>query len=164
MTESITAQIAELHRMSVHQLRDRLQELTGTPCRQTHRRYLIKRVAFKIQEQHYGGLSDEAERQLTELRKKFEGTSPETWFNNRIKKAPQTAAQPKRRTRDPRLPSVGTILKRDYQGTGYSVEIAQDGFIFEGQPFKSLSAVAQSICGSHVNGFAFFRLNQGSKS
>ncbi|MFT5303828.1 MAG: hypothetical protein ACI814_004649, partial [Mariniblastus sp.] len=83
MTESITAQIAELHRMSVHQLRDRLQELTGNPCRQTHRRYLIKRVAFKIQEQHYGGLSEEAERQLTELRKEFEGTSPESWFNNR---------------------------------------------------------------------------------
>jgi hypothetical protein len=33
-----------------------------------------------------------------------------------------------------------------------------DGFEFEGKKYKSLSAIAKSITGSHVNGFHFFQL------
>ena len=34
------------------------------------------------------------------------------------------------------------------------------GFEYEGQVYKSLSAVARSVTGQRVNGFAFFRLGQ----
>ena len=64
MADSIVAQVAELQRLSAAQLRIRMQGITGRPCRQTHRRYLIKRLAFLIQEKHYGGLSDAAEDQI----------------------------------------------------------------------------------------------------
>lgn len=164
MAESITSQIAELHRLSVSQLRKKMQRLTGEPCRQTHRKYLIKRLAFKIQELHYGGLSEEAKDQITELRKEFEGTTPGTWFNPPAKHVQRPARRLDVNGRDPRLPAPGTTLTRDYRGTEYSVEVTGDGFTFEGQPFKSLSGVAQAICGCHVNGFSFFRLNQGSNS
>jgi hypothetical protein len=34
--------------------------------------------------------------------------------------------------------------------------VQTDGFEFDGRRFKSLSAVAKEITGSHVNGFRFF--------
>jgi hypothetical protein len=38
------------------------------------------------------------------------------------------------------------------------VQVQQDGFVFDGQRYPSLSAVAKAITGSHCNGFLFFRL------
>jgi hypothetical protein len=38
------------------------------------------------------------------------------------------------------------------------VQVQEDGFVFEGQRYPSLSAVAKAITGSHCNGFLFFRL------
>jgi len=37
----------------------------------------------------------------------------------------------------------------------------EHGFAFNGQVYRSLSAVAKAITGAHYNGFLFFRLNQG---
>jgi hypothetical protein len=37
------------------------------------------------------------------------------------------------------------------------VQVLAEGFEFEGQRFKSLSAVAKAITGSHTSGFLFFR-------
>jgi hypothetical protein len=41
------------------------------------------------------------------------------------------------------------------------VLIVNNGFEYEGQLFKSLTAVANAITGSHVNGFQFFGLGRG---
>ena len=38
------------------------------------------------------------------------------------------------------------------------------GFEMEGMFYKSLSAVAKQITGSHCNGFHFFRLTKGEKA
>jgi DUF2924 family protein len=38
------------------------------------------------------------------------------------------------------------------------VRILPKGFEFEGSVYRSLSAVAKAITGSHTNGFLFFRL------
>jgi Protein of unknown function (DUF2924) len=38
------------------------------------------------------------------------------------------------------------------------VQVLHQGFAYQGQVFKSLSAVAQAITGSHGNGFRFFGL------
>jgi hypothetical protein len=39
------------------------------------------------------------------------------------------------------------------------VQVLPQGFQFEGQAYRSLSAVAKAVTGSHCNGFLFFRLN-----
>jgi Protein of unknown function (DUF2924) len=44
------------------------------------------------------------------------------------------------------------------------VKILDEGFEFEGERYKSLSAVAQAITGSHCNGYFFFRLGQKEAS
>ncbi|MBU8920922.1 MAG: DUF2924 domain-containing protein [Bacteroidales bacterium] len=163
MADSITAQIAELHRQSVPDLRRRMEELTGRSCRQSHRKFLIKRLAWLIQEQHFGGLGEGAKEQLDVLQSELKGTSPDTWFSSRPTNAQKPSRGSNGNRRDPRLPHPGTVLTRTFRGTEYSVEIMEDGFTFENRPFKSLSSVANAICNSQVNGFTFFRLNHGSK-
>jgi hypothetical protein len=52
----------------------------------------------------------------------------------------------------------GTLLTRDYKGRTICVKVLADGFEYEGERFKSLSAVARRITGSAWNGFLFFKL------
>jgi hypothetical protein len=59
---------------------------------------------------------------------------------------------------DNRLPLPGTILKREYKGRVVRVKVLLDGFEFEGERYKSLTAVAKAITGKHWNGFHFFNL------
>ena len=60
--------------------------------------------------------------------------------------------------RDPRLPPVGTVLTRSYQGTVYEVTILEKGVEYRGETYSSLSRVARLITGTAWNGFAFFGL------
>ena len=60
---------------------------------------------------------------------------------------------------DDRLPPPGTILTRSYKGTTIRVQVLEKGFAYEGELYKSLSAVAKAVTGSHCNGFLFFQLN-----
>jgi len=59
---------------------------------------------------------------------------------------------------DRRLPVPGTVLTRVYKGETLMVSVLPTGFEFEGEVYKSLSAVAKKITGSHCNGYLSFRL------
>ena len=56
------------------------------------------------------------------------------------------------------MPVPGSILTREYKGQAYQVLVLPQGFEFEGDTYKSLSAVAKKITGQHCNGYHFFRL------
>jgi hypothetical protein len=59
------------------------------------------------------------------------------------------------------LPPAGTVISRHYKGEELRVTVLPEGFEFEGERFKSLSAVAKAVTGQHVNGRAFFKLTKG---
>lgn len=61
---------------------------------------------------------------------------------------------------DPRIPSPGSAIVREYKGRKIRVIVLadHDGFEFEGEQFRTLSAIAKRVTGSHINGFRFFRL------
>ena len=61
---------------------------------------------------------------------------------------------------DPRIPVPATTITRDYKGQTLQVKVLPKGFEYEGEVYKSLSAVAKKITGSHCNGYLFFRLNR----
>lgn len=61
---------------------------------------------------------------------------------------------------DDRLPVPGTLLTREYKGQTCLVKVLPGGFEFEGDIYKSLSAVAKAITGQHCNGYYFFRLGK----
>jgi hypothetical protein len=50
----------------------------------------------------------------------------------------------------------GTVLTRPYKGRTITVTVRDDGFEFEGDVYRSLSAVAKAVTGSHWNGNYFF--------
>ncbi len=73
--------------------------------------------------------------------------------------APAVAPKPARtRERDPRLPAAGTTILRPYKDRELRVKVLEQGFEFEGRPYRSLSAIASEILGCSANGFLFFRL------
>jgi hypothetical protein len=66
--------------------------------------------------------------------------------------------------RDPRLPAVGQKLVREFRGRTVEVLITDDGFVYEDQTFKSISAVARRITGYMVSGPVFFRLDKPAEA
>ena len=60
---------------------------------------------------------------------------------------------------DKRLPMPGTILVRQYAGQTLQVQVLERGFEYDGQNYKSLTAVTKRITGRHWNGYHFFGLN-----
>ena len=59
---------------------------------------------------------------------------------------------------DPRLPPPGTYLEREYKGRRVIVKVLVNGFEFEGEIYRSLSAIASEVAGTKWNGFLFFNL------
>ena len=59
-------------------------------------------------------------------------------------------------------PMVGTKIVKEYKGKMLEVTVVEEGFSFEGNIFKSLSAVAQKITGTKWNGPRFFNVNEAA--
>ena len=67
-------------------------------------------------------------------------------------------ADVRRRRADHDRPIAGTRLIREYQGIEHCVTVRDDGFEYQGRPYKSLSAIARAITGTQWNGRVFFGL------
>jgi hypothetical protein len=65
---------------------------------------------------------------------------------------------------DSRLPQVGAALTRTYKGRAITVTVLTDGFEYLGERYKSLTAVAKVVTGSHMSGNAFFVLRTRERS
>ena len=63
----------------------------------------------------------------------------------------------------PRKLTPGTRLVRDWHGVGHTVAVLEDGFEYEGRHWKSLTAIARAITGTHWNGNRFFGLSGGKR-
>jgi hypothetical protein len=156
MKLDIEREVAALRRMSTGQLCERYAELFGEPTRTRHRTYLIRKIAWKLQALVEGDLSERARRRAAEL---AHGTELRVMppKANEVVQAPAVITHAPITT-DSRLPAPGTAMVRQYKGRTLQVLVLPDGFEFEGERYKSLSAVAKKITGSHVNGYRFFGL------
>ena len=67
MSLNIAKEVALLEQMTVGQLQDRYVEVFGEPVRSRHRQYLIRRIAWRLQANAEGGLSERALRRAEEL-------------------------------------------------------------------------------------------------
>ena len=62
-------------------------------------------------------------------------------------------------------PIAGTRLVREWQGVEHTVTVRDDGYEWQGKPYKTLSPIANAITGSRWNGWVFFGLkNQRGRS
>ena len=157
MMTTVAREVTRLEKMSVNQLAKKFEEVFGEECRSRHKRYLIRRIAWRLQANAEGGLSDRARQRANELADDAEiRVTPPRETKKSSKAQPETIPLPE--GRDRRLPPPGNWIERDYKGRTIRVLVVADGFEYEGQRYKSLSAIAKAITGSHMNGFLFFRL------
>ena len=153
--------LAALKRLSVTQLQARHAELFGETTTARHRTWLIRRLAWRLQALAEGDLSERARQRAAELARdadlRLQPPQPTT-----AAALPRDSQAPNGRgSANHRLPPPGTILTRPYKGQILQVQVLEQGFAFNGQVYRSLSAVAKAITGAHYNGYLFFRLNQG---
>ncbi len=141
--------IAELETMSVAELRRRYAELFGEPATTRNRQRLLRRTLWRLQAVEEGDLSQRARRRARELADDahLRLSAP------RIPREPMPCAAPKV---DPRLPRPGSVITRLYKERLIEVTVTGDGLLYEGRRYRSLSAVAKQVTGSHLNGFRFF--------
>jgi hypothetical protein len=154
-------ELTALQRLTIQQLRARYADVYGEGTSASNRVWLIKRIAWRLQALAEGDLTERARKRATEL------ANDADLRLNPPKQIQAAVASPDCNARavlsfkaDDRLPPAGTILTRDYKGTVVQVQVLQRGFEYAGQVYKSLSAVAKAVTGSHVNGYAFFRMGQ----
>ena len=158
MTVNVGREVAAMERMTNKELRTRYVEVFGEATAANNKAWLVKRIAWRIQANAEGGLSERAKARAAVLANEADiRTTP----------PPEQAMSPAKgdgSTRvldignDDRLPPPGSILTRKYKGGVVQVKVLDDGFEHAGEVYASLSAVAKAITGNHCNGFLFFRL------
>ena len=162
----IATQIAALDGLSTGELAERYRELHDQPCRTRHRAYLIRKIAWRIQANAEGDLSERARRRAAELANDADVRvmaprtlicPPQVGESATVTRA---ATAEEEKAGDSRLPAPGTALVRTYKGRTIRAVVLEDGKSVEcdGERFRSLSALANRITGSHMSGYRFFRL------
>jgi hypothetical protein len=164
-TKGVEQAVAALGRMTVGQLREKYLELFGEPTRSGNRDFLFKRLAWRVQSLAEGTLSERAKRRAEELARDADlrTTLPRPPKQPDAAAKTVTASAPKATAHD-RLPIAGTVLTRKYRGRQVEAKVLPNGFEYEGQVYRSLSAVAKAVTGSHWNGHLFFGLTTSSRS
>lgn len=148
MKDTVLSQLAALKGAPAPALRAKWRELFDTEPPAYNRRFLESRLAYRIQELAYGGLSRETLERLRAMAKQY---------------ASQDTAG--RKTRPAYRPITGTRLIREWQGVEHCVTVRAEDFEYLGRPYKSLSSVARAITGTKWNGWVFFGLkNHQSKT
>ena len=164
---NIAQEVNALHQMTVGALQDRYVEVFGEAVRSRHKQYLIRRIAWRLQANAEGGLSERALRRAEELAQDADvrvtpprgatvGQGP--GYGRPHERPDKSGFARVQLQNDQRLPTVGSQITRKYKGRTIAVTVRDDGFEYLGDRYRSLSALAKAITGSHMNGFRFFGL------
>jgi hypothetical protein len=150
MDESLWKQVEALRIAPPEAIRRKYRELFGEEPRSKNRHSLVRRIAWRLQANAEGGLSERARRRAVEI-----ANDADVRFLA-PRGGPETQSGKARFDR--RIPAVGTLVSRDYRGSTIAVRILAEGFEYEGRQYRSLSAIASEVTGTRWNGLAFFGL------
>ena len=104
---------------------------------------LLRIIAYRMQADVYGDLGKNARRTLDRLTREGAGKGGSETVT-RLCQA------------DPRGLRAGTLLMREWGGVMHHVTVVDDGFVWNGATYPSLSKVAHAITGTRWNGPRFF--------
>lgn len=141
-------------------MQDHYIDVFGEPVRSRHRQYLIRRIAWRLLANAEGGLSERALRRAEELADDADvRLTPPRWATVANQERPVGSSVVRVPVaKDSRLPAAGSQITRKYKGRTITVTVLADGFEYLGDRYRSLTAVAKAITGSHMNGFRFFKM------
>ena len=148
MSIALEEEIASLPALSKAELLTRWRErLKQPPPSHLNKPILVPLLAYRLQEQAFGGLKPAYKRRLRELAESFE-RSP-----SGVTKTISSSARIK----------PGTRMIRQWDGQTHQVTVAEEGFEYKGERYKSLSEIARLITGTRWSGPLFFGLKQSQK-
>lgn len=154
MPLNVAKELAALQQLSVGDLRERYTQLFQETTQARNRPWLIKRIIWRMQSLEQGGLSERALLRAKELAatSDLRVTSPtrDRPTEGSTTRTIECSVTPSR------TPLPGMLLTRRYKGQLLQVRILADGFEFLGERYRSLSAIAKHVTGSHCSGNRFF--------
>ncbi len=133
----IQEQLAALQDMSMLELQTLWGKYFKHPPQRMRRDFMIVEISYKLQENTYGRLSQTIKNKL-----------------DRMAFGEQQQSQPKFTM------SHGTRLVREWNGTKHAVTVCENGFEYNGKPYRSLSNIACEITGTRWSGPLFFGLKK----
>ncbi len=132
--DHVTEEVRALARLDLEGLREVWRRRYGPPPRLRSPDLLRRVIAWRIQVAAFGDLDAETRRRL---------------------RRPTSAAPPPAIRLSP-----GTRLAREWRGVRCEVEVVEDGFVYAGVTYRSLSKIAGVITGAKWNGPRFFGLDR----
>jgi len=135
----ISEEVRAVARLELPALRAAWAECWGEVPKFRARDMLARAMAYRIQAEAFGDLPAPARRQAREYAEKFAA-------NRKFTPTPGPVLKP------------GSSLVREWKGGRHEVAVTADGFSYLGEPYRSLSQVAQVITGTKWNGLVFFGL------
>jgi hypothetical protein len=132
------AELERIAAMTIDELRTLWRARSGQGPPESFSKDLVARaLAYRVQEQHLGGLDRQMRKLLASL-----ATSGE---------------------KPPRRLKVGSVIIREHQGVTHEVLVVPGGFCWRGKTYSSLSTIAKAITGTTWNGPRFFGLKNGDE-
>jgi len=156
MAEIKLSEIMELKEKSLDELKAKYEELfPGQQAPSNNKVFLWRKIAYRIQELEYGGVSAENQSKIEQLIQQFDPIN-----NKALRPDSATENLPKKQSlsRDKRLPIPGTVIIKEYKGIKLEVKVLESNFEYRNKVYKSLTAIAKEITGAHWNGYLFFNL------
>ena len=143
--QTVSAQVVALPSLPIAELWTLWDKHFPRRPEHPNRRFMESRIAYKIQEEAFGGLSPDTQRRLIDIGMR----------HSKIKGRQKHA--------DLHL-APGTVLVREWGERDHKVTVTGDGgFEYKGQIYKSLSSVARHIAGTPWSGPVFFGLRSTLK-
>lgn len=100
--------------------------------------FLARLIAYEVQAQSYGGLGKRLQSKLERISEGGHASSPSKIATN------------------------GTRVVREWNGVQHTVDVTDQGSVYRGKTYRSLSAVAREITGTRWSGPRFFGLQRKS--
>jgi hypothetical protein len=156
MDPNVIGRIEALQDLKIPALKKRYRELFGEESKSSNKQFLFRRIAWRLQANAEGDLSERARRRAVEIADDSD---------LRVRAPKEFGARPDSgsvdRTRpsvDCRLPRPGALLTRRLGDRQIVVKVLKDGFEYETRQYRSLSAIAREVTGTRWNGLLFFGL------
>jgi Protein of unknown function (DUF2924) len=129
---AMEAEIDRIRSLGLDDLRDLWRKtFAASPPEAFSKDFIVRFLCWHLQAQAVGGLDPETVKVL-----------------DRVMRGGQSGSD--------RHLRPGTVLVREYRGSRYTVTAVPGGYLWEGDTYPSLSAVARAITGTIWNGHRFF--------
>jgi hypothetical protein len=139
--ENLETELEAIPDLPREDLKKRWTELYGSPCPQKMSRKLLRyAIAYRLQENAYGGLDKKTLRLLEKATANLAAGKPIIPDGPKIK--------------------PGTRLLREWHGMMHEVIVLERGVQYRDESWPSLSAVAREITGARWSGPRFFGLKE----